>query len=121
MNSAPDLPEYSLDDWLAAGSVQPVLPDDLPDWLEPLVTAARSGVETGILGDAGRDVPESGPGGEQPRYSAVLILIGHGDGDGGGDPTVLLTHRNPGYTDSGRSPFPGRRARRCVPRSTRGS
>lgn len=110
MNSASDLPEYSLDDWLAAGSVQPVLPDDLPDWLEPLVTAARSGVETGILGDAGRDVPESGPGGEQPRYSAVLILIGHGDGDGGGDPTVLLTHRNPRMrTHSGQIAFPGGR------------
>lgn len=109
----PDHSGYTLEDWLDAGSVQPALPDDLPDWLEPLVTAARSGAEkTGILGDAGRDVPETGPGGEKPRYSAVLVLFGEGDGTGNDadGPSVLLTHRNPRMrTHSGQIAFPGGR------------
>jgi 8-oxo-dGTP pyrophosphatase MutT (NUDIX family) len=111
MTRTSDPTGYSLEDWLSAAQ-QPVLPSDLPDWLEPLVTAARSGAETGIIGDAARDVPEVGPGGEKPRYSAVLVLVGdrsQTDTDGP-DPSVLLTHRNPRMrTHSGQIAFPGGR------------
>ncbi|WP_420098346.1 NUDIX hydrolase [Corynebacterium sp.] len=103
--------EHSLQDWLDAAQVQPDLPADLPGWVSDLVAAARteSGEDAaaGIFSEPARTVPETGPDGTPPRYSAVLVLLGE-DADGG--TTVLLTHRNPRMrTHSGQIAFPGGR------------
>ncbi|MDN6324317.1 MULTISPECIES: NUDIX hydrolase [unclassified Corynebacterium] len=111
--------EYSLQDWLESARTQPALPDDLPDWVRRLaeVTAPGADPDAGesgigaIFNEPARTVPELGPDGTPPRYSAVLVLLGDGDGgEHSGETTVLLTHRNPRMrTHSGQIAFPGGR------------
>lgn len=116
-------PLHSLSEWLEAAENQPALPADLPDWVRDLADVAVSTVGAtagsdasgapGIFSDAVRSVPEVGPDGTPPRYSAVLVLLSEDDADGsdGSDGrTVLLTHRNPRMrTHSGQIAFPGGR------------
>lgn len=102
--------DHSLEDWLYAAQAQPELPADLPGWVRALVGAARTDAgedaAAGIFSEPARTVPETGPDGTPPRYSAVLVLLGE---DGAGK-TVLLTHRNPRMrTHSGQIAFPGGR------------
>ncbi|MEY8566299.1 CoA pyrophosphatase [Corynebacteriaceae bacterium 7-707] len=112
MSRSTDLPDrdHSLEDWLAAAQDQPDLPSDVPAWVRELVVAVRAAAgspSSSIFSEPARTVPETGPDGTPPRYSAVLVLLGE-DGDGG--KTVLLTHRNPRMrTHSGQIAFPGGR------------
>jgi 8-oxo-dGTP pyrophosphatase MutT (NUDIX family) len=116
MSLSTDLPDraHSLEDWLAAAQAQPDLPSDAPAWvsdLVDLVAAVRgvTGEDAGstIFSEPSRTVPEAGPDGTPPRYSAVLVLLGE---DGVAGKTVLLTHRNPRMrTHSGQIAFPGGR------------
>lgn len=99
-------PVHSLQDWLDAGASQPDLPSDAPEWVAGLVHSAHQRAE-GIFDEPARTVPEEGPDGTPPRYSAVLVLLGE---DGAGEKTMLLTHRNPRMrTHSGQIAFPGGR------------
>ncbi|RAV33302.1 NUDIX hydrolase [Corynebacterium heidelbergense] len=110
-------PLYTLDQWRRAAADQPPLPSQIPPWLRDFATAARQGNIHDRLNEPARIVPETGPDGTPPRYSAVLLLIG---GPKGFDPTpeqpfppeatLLLTHRAPTMRNhSGQMAFPGGR------------
>lgn len=106
---------YSQEHWLEQIVQQPPLPAEIPVWLQDFVRDARSGNIHDLIDDHSRRVPERGPDGRPPRYSAVLVLLG-GDSlfvprDGElfpQDATMLLTHRAPSMrTHSGQVAFPG--------------
>ncbi|MCR5914321.1 NUDIX domain-containing protein [Corynebacterium sp. zg254] len=101
--------DYPFEQWYAAIDHQPDLPgglDAMPTWIQDVARVCR---ETDIhqhFSDNSRKVPETGPNGHPPRYSAVLILLGERESDGA--PEILLTHRTPTMrTHSGQMAFPG--------------
>ncbi|HIW95936.1 MAG TPA: CoA pyrophosphatase [Candidatus Corynebacterium gallistercoris] len=102
--------------WLRAAAQQPPMPQDLPGWIVDFVKDCREGDIHEYLNDSARIVPKQGPGGQPPRYSAVLILLGD-LAEGGADEagvashkkaSMLLTHRAPTMRKhSGQVAFPG--------------
>lgn len=89
--------------------------DDYPQWLAPLVEAARSGGVTKILPERRPPVDDGGephPSGRPHRTSAVLVVFS-GDPDAPGprppaDARVLLTHRAATLgSHAGQISFPG--------------
>lgn len=107
----PDATGFSLEQWLDGAATQPSLPDDVPGWVRELIDAVRAAADSatgGIFAEPARSVPEEGPDGTPPRYSAVLVLLG--EDETAGEKTILLTHRNPRMrTHSGQIAFPGGR------------
>ena len=106
---------YTQQQWMEQIQQQPPLPAEVPVWLRDFVLEARSGRIHDLLDDHSRRVPEKGPEGTPPRYSAVLVLIGgdslfvpQGEKLFPEDATLLLTHRAPSMrTHSGQMAFPG--------------
>ncbi len=99
--------------WLAAlhnHPLQSMAPHQRATLAPPELQQLLNNIHEPLLHDESRRVPTVGPDGTPPRYSAVLILLGHvPTGDAQPDTlSVLLTHRAPTMRKhSGQMAFPG--------------